>query len=66
MLGTAEEARAFTTVNAVEIRFFRKLRNVILYIRVKNTVISERYSLKMNVVTKIEKLMWRWFGNRVE
>ncbi|CAK1580205.1 unnamed protein product [Parnassius mnemosyne] len=50
-------------INAVEMRAFRSMIGVKLSDRIRNSEIRKRCGLKEDVVTKIEKVMLRWFGH---
>jgi hypothetical protein len=57
------QEKHISRVNAVEMRALRSMIGVKLTDRVRNEVIREECGMKEDVVTKIEKNMFRWFGH---
>lgn len=50
-------------IHAVEMRALRSMIDVKVSDKIRNSVIRERFGIKEDVVTKIEKGMVGWFGH---
>lgn len=55
--------RQESRINAVEMRSLRSMIGVKLRDRVRNVEVRERCGVKVDIVTRIEKGMLRWFGH---